>query len=259
MSNTENTKQLERKLKLKKIKEYFSNRSINDYAENEKKDIEGYEGLYMATIDGGVWSCRSKKFLSPSDNTWGYLYIGLCKNGKQKNCRVNRLIALTFISNPDPEKLLFVGHKDGDSYNNHVDNLYWTDSSENNTHDGKHLEIRKKLGKLVRCLDDGEIYESLSQAERETGISAVSIGRVCNGRQKTAGGKHWEFVDPKQKTHAGRKRLVRCLDDGEIYESMAAAGRAVGVTTEAIRLCCNGKTKTAGGCHFEFVEEVLNR
>lgn len=48
--------------------------------------------------------------------------------------------------------------------------------------------------KPVKCLETGEIYESLSDAERKTGILDETISRCCRGKQKTAGGYHWVFV-----------------------------------------------------------------
>ena len=45
------------------------------------RDIKGYEGLYAITSCGKVWSYRSKKFLKPYDNGFGYLYVNLNKDG----------------------------------------------------------------------------------------------------------------------------------------------------------------------------------
>lgn len=46
--------------------------------------------------------------------------------------------------------------------------------------------------KYVKNLDTGEIYDSIKQACKETGIT--HIGDVCNHKAKTAGGYHWGFV-----------------------------------------------------------------
>jgi hypothetical protein len=53
-------------------------------------------------------------------------------NGKQKNCRVNRLVAQVFI--PNPKQLPEVNHIDGNKDNNHVSNLEWCDRSQNMKH-----------------------------------------------------------------------------------------------------------------------------
>ena len=49
--------------------------------------------------------------------------------------------------------------------------------------------------KIVQCIETGIIYESLSDAERQTGILAETISRNCRGKQKSASGYHWRFIE----------------------------------------------------------------
>ena len=62
-----------------------------------------------------------------------------------------------------------------------------------------------KCGKKVRCINTGEVFDTMMDAARWCGLkTSSSIGQVCNktGKQKTAG-KHpitgeklyWEFVE----------------------------------------------------------------
>lgn len=44
-------------------------------------------------------------------------------------------------------------------------------------------------------VDTGEKYNSLKMAEKETGINKMCISYVCRGKQKTAGGYHWKFLN----------------------------------------------------------------
>lgn len=46
----------------------------------------------------------------------------------------------------------------------------------------------------VICIETGEVYNSIHQAEKKTGISHSTISNCCNGKGKTAGGFHWEFI-----------------------------------------------------------------
>lgn len=48
--------------------------------------------------------------------------------------------------------------------------------------------------RAVRCVETGQVYPSIKAAAADKGLPAPSIGRTCNGRRKTAGGEHWEFV-----------------------------------------------------------------
>lgn len=89
------------------------------------KKIPGFSGLY-ATRDGRIYSKRIHKYLNLSLNERsGYLQVHLDK----KTYRVNRIIAITFLENPN--NLPCVGHRDNDRTNNRVDNLYWCTHKEN--------------------------------------------------------------------------------------------------------------------------------
>lgn len=62
----------------------------------------------------------------------GYIHIGLTKDKKQKYFLLHRLLAITFIPNPDNK--LYVNHKDSDRQNNSLSNLEWVTSAENVKH-----------------------------------------------------------------------------------------------------------------------------
>lgn len=49
--------------------------------------------------------------------------------------------------------------------------------------------------KIVKCIETGIVYQSGNEAMRKTGIDISSITKCCNGKLKSAGGYHWEFVD----------------------------------------------------------------
>lgn len=49
--------------------------------------------------------------------------------------------------------------------------------------------------KLVRCIDTNIVYNGFREAERETGVNRHNICACCNGRLKTAGKLHWEYVE----------------------------------------------------------------
>lgn len=65
----------------------------------------------------------------------------------------------------------------------------------------KQTEEHKKNNRLaqhrkpVQCIETQEIYESLSDAERKTGILGETISRQIRGKQKSTKGLHWRFVD----------------------------------------------------------------
>ena len=52
--------------------------------------------------------------------------------------------------------------------------------------------------KPVQCIETGEMYDSLAEAERQTGIFGESISRQIKGQQKTTKGLHWRFVEENE-------------------------------------------------------------
>jgi len=48
----------------------------------------------------------------------------------------------------------------------------------------------------VRCVETGREFPTVSLAAQELGLSSGKIVGVCKGRRTTAGGFHWEYVDP---------------------------------------------------------------
>lgn len=108
----------------------------NYYSKEEYKEIPGYNGRYIITNDGRVWSNRRKngieRFLKNyklGDYFCVYLYP---KDGCREARMVHRLVAETFI--PNEENKPFVNHIDGNKENNHVENLEWCTQKENVNH-----------------------------------------------------------------------------------------------------------------------------
>lgn len=54
---------------------------------------------------------------------------------------------------------------------------------------------RGKRNKFVRCLELGQVFRSMADAEAATGVAHENIAKVCMGKRQTAGGYHWEYYD----------------------------------------------------------------
>lgn len=96
----------------------------------QNKDLEGYEGIYSMDKDGNIFSPKGKR--KPILHETGYYVITLSIRGKSKTYRYHRLVAETWI--PNPENKPFVNHKDGNKLNFHPENLEWTTEKENSEH-----------------------------------------------------------------------------------------------------------------------------
>ena len=68
----------------------------------------------------------------PTSRDRKYLMISYCTNGNQKHVYVHRLVAMTFV--PNPNNLPEVNHIDGNTRNNAADNLEWVTRKENINH-----------------------------------------------------------------------------------------------------------------------------
>ena len=179
------------------------------------KDFDGYKGLYQVSnmgnvksLERNVWCGRGyykapERILKPSKTNWGYLRVTLYKDGKSKHYLVHRLVASAFCENPHGYNN--VNHKDENKQNNKASNLEWCDSSYNNTYNDRAKKAGRKLrndpnrSKAVIAIDKitGLIIEfpSAHEASRQTKINQGNISNCCIGRQKSAGGFYWLYVD----------------------------------------------------------------
>ena len=84
------------------------------------KIIDRFSDYEISDI-GRVRNTKTKYILSNKNIKNGYIQAGLCINGKASRQAVHRLVAVTFVPNPDNN--LTVNHKDGNKLNNVATNL----------------------------------------------------------------------------------------------------------------------------------------
>lgn len=109
--------------------------TLDDLPDERWLPIPNYEDYHVSNF-GRVKSFNGRwvkvTILKPDASKGGYLRVTLFKDGKHKHFQIARLVALTFIPNPEgkPE----VNHIDGIKFNNHVSNLEWATAAENSQH-----------------------------------------------------------------------------------------------------------------------------
>lgn len=185
--------------------------------QEEWRNIQGFDGYYQVSNTGRVkrvssYNCtKNGKLLKPYNNS-GYLFVKLSVNGKTHDFSVHRLVATTFIPNPDNKPC--VDHIDCQRSNNNADNLRWVDYSENRnnpiTKERQRMAIKTnnpmsgKIGifhcrsKAIICKETGVLYWGTKEAERNTGVCGSNIWKVLIGKQKTSGGYHWRYATPDE-------------------------------------------------------------
>lgn len=175
------------------------------------KDVPGYRGAYQVSNHGSVVSfhnCSAGRILKPI-NQGRYLKVSLCARGHVSQVLIHRIVAETFIPNPDkkPE----VNHINGVKTDNRAENLEWVTRKENEAHSrrsGLHDEEVKKRKKPVvaKCIATGECqeYESILKAAKTLDISPGSISKILQGHAYRCKG-HTFF---RKEKHDGEKESV---------------------------------------------------
>lgn len=211
----------------------------------EWRDIKGYEGIYQVSNEGRIKSleryvngngrnqCQKlikEKILNGTVCPYGYLAVTLHDENGQKQYKIHRLVAETFI--PNPENKPQIDHINTITNDNRVSNLRWCTPTEN-THNPITLDrivkarqsddFRKLISKLLkgRTFSDETIkkmsdarkgvgcvkvnqyskdgvyiatYNSIDEARGKLGLCSGDICRCCKGIRKTCGGFVWKYA-----------------------------------------------------------------
>ena len=228
---------------------------------------EGQETDYSVSTEGEVRKDTKKYMLSQSSQQ-DYKFVGLIINGKQKRMRVHRMVALTFINNPDNKP--YVNHINGNRSDNNVENLEWVTPSENTQHAvNTGLFKSGRTRAVIQYNLNGEqmaTFESATEAARQTGGSQSKITMCCRRQRDSANDYQWRYYDDIQdvqkieKKFITGKKVAQCDEEGnilKIYPSFKEAARAVNGTSSAISRVCSGTNIRHKGYKWKLVEEIV--
>ena len=178
-----------------------------------------YEGLYKVSNLGRILSLNYRntgkpELMNPGKDKDGYLKVNLRKNGEYKTCLVHRLIAETFL--PNPENKPQVNHKiEGD--------------------EGKKIN-------MVIFNTDGSINKEKSTIEW---VTAKENSNYATRNERSA---------KARTNGKCSKKVLQLSLSGELireWPSVAECGRN-GFTQQSVAACCNGKLKSHKGFRFEY-------
>lgn len=173
-------------------------------------DGEPYEGYKVSNL-GRILSLNYHRsgraeLMNPGERKDGYLQVILRKNRKKKMCLVHRLIAETFLPNPngkpcinhkiqgkEGKKINMVFFNKDGTIDKERNTIEWATYEENNNYAtrnervAKALTNGKKSKKVLQFTLDGDFireYPSIMECERN-GFNRSSVCLCCQGKHKS--------------------------------------------------------------------------
>lgn len=203
--------------------------------------IDGYEGQYMVSTHGRVCSVARKRrnhgklqdvkqrIKNPGDNGHGYKIVNLCSDGKCKMFYIHRLVAMTFI--PNPQNLSQVNHKDEDKSNNRIDNLEWCNQKYNVNYGT--VRARSRSTMLIKDKNRGidmydmdgnfiKTYQFSNEACKELGVSRRLLYATCNGITRSAKGHRFTFEGEKLRPYHNGVKIKHIVHKVDLNGNIVA-------------------------------------
>lgn len=124
----------------------------------------------------------------------GYMYVQFSVNGKTVHLRVNRVVSICFIPNPD--NLPEVNHKDNNRVNNVVSNLEWCTHEYNDAYREKYgTAINRPVIAINPETSDVFWFKSQREAARQLNVNQAHVTKVVKGKYNQTGGLWFTNAD----------------------------------------------------------------
>jgi hypothetical protein len=145
-----------------------------------------YIEKYQVSNCGNVMNEKRNRLLIPCHSNNGYLIVNLRYESKHKTHYVHRMVAETFI--PNPENHNQINHIDGDKTNNNVSNLEWCTGTHNRLHAfriGLQISLKGEKSGRSKLTESQvkkikELHGVLTQKEiaKTFNVTYATIGRI---------------------------------------------------------------------------------
>ena len=180
-----------------------------------------YEGLYKVSNLGRILSLNYKRtgkpgLMTPRKRKDGYLQVKLWKNREYKKCYVHRLIAETFLDNPEGKpcvnhkiegkkgkKINMVFFNEDGTIDKEKSTIEWATYEENNNYETRNERIAKantngiRSKRVLQLSLSGELireWPSTNECGRN-GFNQSAVTKCCRGERKTHKGFLWMYAD----------------------------------------------------------------
>ena len=188
------------------------------------------------------------KYLKPEVLKKGYLRVSIWENGIRNRKLLHRLVAETFIPNPDNKTQ--VDHINNNTSDNRVENLRWVTPKENIQHSieqGRFVTDKKLMALKGRKMSE----------ETKKKISKSNKGNIPWNKNKKGLQTHTKEWKQKariwlREANKIKQTPVICVETGEIFESQSEASRQKNINQRNIGTCLKGKRNIAGGYHWQY-------
>jgi len=225
--------------------EWYNPRELpeNKIGKWRKTDISS---AYEVSSDGRVRKYKDCKPLKIYSNN-GRAFVTLRVYGESKNVSVARLVAFAFLGKPKEKPIsrrkanmteivpslpdgtevsngstkgksgkhhIIIGHKDGDPWNNNVNNLVYGMRDHTNSNN-----LIKRSKPVDEYSLDGEFlgtWSSMTAAARKYRLSTISIKSTCIGKYMSAANRVWRFKGEPFDKHKVPEKVI--LFPGEVFK-----------------------------------------
>ncbi len=204
------------------IMEHYKNLSLKNILGEVWEDIKGLEGWYQVSNKGRFKSKGwiiligknkeekhySDRILRQPVDKKGYLRINFSKKGKYLKALSHRIVAITFI--PNPENKPQVNHKKGIKTDNRVSQLEWATQTENIRHGyaiglftkdtkGSKSCHAKKIIQYDLNMNKIKEWDSIIEAAQHINSPYPSLWRILTGKYPSFKGYIFKYSEVKTK------------------------------------------------------------
>lgn len=236
---------------------YYKNLSLINIKNEKWKTSDDMKGRYSVSNFGRVKSLSRKtrigqfiyeRIIKQSFDQDGYLRVGLCLERGKVGFRMNRLVALVFIPNPDnkPE----VNHKNTIKTDNWVKNLEWATRQENQAHaiemglwDYRGQENETALLTNIQAIQIFKSKKTRKELSKMYGVSVEIIYSIKSG-------KTWGWLTGKEykRINMTAKEAKKIFGSKLSYSELARTYRVSEKTISDIKIGYSWNSVTGLPC-----------